>query len=411
LKRKFAIASRVSVLMLVCISGWNPWVASGNDRKTEQWVGTWACSPQLADPSAEPPSPGFSDSTLRQIVHISVGGNKIRVRFSNEFGKTALTIASAHVAKAAEGGTIHTETDKPLTFAEQSWVTIPPGALMYSDPLEFESLPLSDLAVTIHLKGGPDGVTTHAGSRATSYLDTGDAVSALDLSSAQKIEHWYFLNGVDVAVRGTPEAVVILGDSITDGRNSTTNGNGRWPDDLARRLRANKHAANVGVLNEGIGGNRLLHDGLGPSALSRLDRDVLAQAGVHWLVVFEGVNDIGTCKSPCDVDSTTKEMIAAYEQIILRAHSHNIRVYGATITPFGGSFYASPEAERARQTVNRWVRTSGHFDALIDFDAVTRDSNNFSQLSAQADSGDHLHPADAGYKIMADAIDLKLFAK
>ena len=401
----------LSVLMLVCISVWNPQVASAKDEPGERWVGTWACSPQLADPSAEPPSPGLSDSTLRQLVHISVGGTKIRVRFSNEFGKTPLTIASARVAKSAGGGTIQTGTEKPLTFAGQPSVNIPSGALMYSDPLAFELPALADLAITIHLRSAPDGITTHAGSRATSYLAAGDTVSVAELSSAQKVDHWYFLNGVDVVVRGSPEAVVILGDSITDGRNSTTNGNGRWPDDLARRLRAGKHTTNIGVLNEGIGGNRLLHDGLGPNALSRLDRDVLAQTGVHWLVVFEGVNDIGTCKNPCEMDSTASDIIAAYQQIILRAHSHDIRVYGATITPFGGSFYATPEAERARQTVNRWIRTSGGFDAVIDFDAVTRDSNNPSQLSAQADSGDHLHPADPGYKIMADAIDLKLFAK
>jgi len=411
LKRKNATASWVSVLMLVCISARNPLVASGNDKKAEQWVGTWACSPQLADPSAEPPSPGFSDSTLRQIVHISVGGTKIRVRFSNAFGRTALTIASAHVAKAAEGGSIHTETDKPLTFAEQSSVTIPPGALMYSDPLVFALPALSDLAITIHLKDAPDGVTTHAGSRATSYLGAGDTVSALELSSAQKVDHWYFLNGVDVVVPGSPAAVVILGDSITDGKNSTTSENGRWPDDLARRLRSNKHTANVGVLNEGIGGNRLLHDGLGPSALSRFDRDVLTQTSVRWIVVLEGVNDIGTCTGACDPDSAANDIIAAYRQIILRAHSHDIHVYGATIMPFGGSFYSTPQAERARQTVNRWIRTSGLFDAVIDFDAVTRDPSNPSRLSAQADSGDHLHPADAGYKIMADSINLQLFTK
>lgn len=411
MRRTSLITSWLSFLVLVCISARNPWASSANDKKAERWVGTWACSPQLADPSAAPPPPGFADSTLRQIVHISVGGTKIRMRFSNAFGKGSLTIASAHVAKAAESGTIHTETDKPLTFAEQSSVTIPPGALMYSDPLEFELPALSDLAVTMHLKDAPDRVTTHAGSRATSYIGTGDAVSALELPSRQKVDHWYFLNGVDVTVQGSPAAVVVLGDSITDGRNSTTNGNGRWPDELARRLHINKRTSNVGVLNEGIGGNRLLQDGLGPSALSRLDRDVLAQTGVHWLVVFEGVNDIGTCKNPCDLDSTANDIIAAYQQIVLRAHSHDIRVYGTTITPFGGSFYATPEAERARQTVNCWIRTSGRFDAVIDFDAVTRDPKSPSQLSAQADSGDHLHPADAGYKIMADSIDLKLFAK
>lgn len=405
------ITATLLLLLFVSISTSIGWASSADDEKSTHWVGTWASSPQLADPAGVPPTPDFTDATLRQVVHISIGGTKIRVRFSNAFGKTALSITSAHVAKAAGGGAIQTVTDKPLTFNEQASVTIPAGALMYSDPLDFNLLSLSDLAVTIHLKNPPDGITTHAGSRATSYLTSGDSVSAPELPSAQTFDHWYFLNGVDVLVRNSSAAVVIFGDSITDGRGSTTNGNRRWPDGLARRLHANKRTANVGVLNEGIGGNRLLHDGLGPNALSRLDRDVLSQTGVRWLVIFEGVNDIGTCTGPCDLDSITRDMIAAYRQVILRAHSHNIRVYGSTITPFGGSFYATPEAERARQTVNQWIRTSGHFDAVIDFDAVTRDSNNPSRLSAQADSGDHLHPADAGYRMMADSINLKLFAK
>ena len=255
-------------------------------------------------------------------------------------------------------------------------VTIPAGALVYSDPLEFDLSPLSDLAVTIYLENAPDGVTTHSGSRATSYFTSADAVSLIDLPSAQTADHWYFLNGVDLAGPNSSAAVVILGDSITDGKNSTTNSNGRWPDELARRLRVNKRTTNIGVLNEGIGGNRLLDDGLGPNALSRLDRDALTQTSVRWLVVFEGVNDVGTCKSPCDFDSVTKDIINACRQIIVRAHSQHIRVYGATITPFGGSFYATPEAERARQAVNRWIRTSGWFDAVIDFDAVTRDANH-----------------------------------
>ena len=381
------------------------------DQKAERWVGTWACSPQLADASSEPPAPGFADVTLRQIVHVSIGGSKIRVRFSNAFGKSALTISSAHVAKAAGGSVIKAGTDQPLSFDEESSVTIPAGALAYSDPLEFDLSPLSDLAVTIYLKNAPDGVTTHSGSRATSYFTSGDAVSLNELPSAETADHWYFLNGVDVAGSNSSRAVVILGDSITDGRNSTTNGNGRWPDVLARRLRVIKRTTDIGVLNEGIGGNRLLHDGLGPNALSRLDRDVLTQTGVGWLVVFEGVNDIGACKSPCDLASVAKDMIKAYRQIIVRAHSHDIRVYGATITPFGGSFYATPEAERARQAVNLWIRTSGWFDAVLDFDAVTRDPQHPASLSAEADSGDHLHPADGGYRIMGDAIDLKLFAR
>ena len=382
--------------------------STANDRKTENWVGTWACSPQLADAGSEPPAPGFVDVTVRQIVHVSLGGPKIRVRFSNAFGKSALTISSAHVARATGDSRIKAGTDQPLTFDEESSFTIPAGALVYSDPLDFALPPLSDLAVTIHLKNAPEGVTTHSGARATSYFTRGDAVSALELPSAETADHWYFLNGVDVTGAHRSTAVVILGDSITDGKNSTTNANLRWPDELARRLDASKHK--IGVLNEGMGGNRLLHDGLGPNALSRLDRDVLTQTSARWLVVLEGVNDIGTCTSACDLDSTAKDMITAYQQIIVRAHSQNICVYGATITPFGGSFYATPEAERARQAVNHWIRTSGSFDAVIDFDAATRDPNHPANLSGKADSGDHLHPADAGYKLMADSVDLNLFA-
>jgi lysophospholipase L1-like esterase len=386
-------------------------IAAAQGEESYRWVGTWASSPQLSDSPSAPSEPGFRDITLRQIVHVSLGGTKIRVRFSNAFGKTPFTIASAHIAKAAAAGTIQSATDKPLTFGGESSVIIPAGALMFSDPVEFDLLPLSDLAVTIHLNGVPDGVTVHAGSRATSYFTDGDAVSAIKFLSAQTVDHWYFLNGVDVERRNPSAVVVILGDSITDGRGSTTNGNGRWPDELARRLQSNKHTTSIGVLNEGIGGNRLLHDGLGLNALARLDRDVLAQTGVRWLIVLEGVNDIGTCKDTCDLDSIARDLIAAYVQIILRAHSHGIRAYGATIMPFGESFYATPEREIARQKVNQWIRTGGQFDAVIDFDAITRDSQNPSHLSAIADSGDHLHPADPGYKVMGDAIDLKLFAK
>jgi lysophospholipase L1-like esterase len=379
-----------------------------------QWVGTWASSPQLGDPGNAPPAPGFADSTLRQIVHVSIGGDQIRVRFSNAFGVTPLVISSAHVALGAGGSAIKPESDKALTFANQPSVTIPAGALVYSDPVDFALAPLSDLVVTIHAAAAPNGITTHPGSRETSYLASGDLVSAATLPAPAQTDHWYFLNGIDVLARRAAATVVTLGDSITDGRGSTTNGNGRWPDDLARRLVANKSTANIGVLNEGIGGNRILHDGLGPNALARFDRDVLAQDGVRWLIVLEGVNDIGTAATAAthnETPATAQDIIAAYEQIILRAHAHGIRAIGATITPFGDSFYSTPATEAIRQAVNTWIRTSGKFDAVIDFDAALRDPNNPTHLLPAADSGDHLHPADAGYKMMADAIDLALFGK
>lgn len=381
-------------------------------QSSGDWIGTWASSPQLGDAANLPPAPGFTDSTLRQIIHVSIGGSQLRVRFSNAFGKSPLIITSAHIALSAGGGAIQPGSDRALTFHGRPSVSIPAGAPVYSDPVDFNLAPLSDLAVTLHIENAPEGITTHPGARETSYIEAGDHVSAVNLESPEKIDHWYFLDGVDVLANSGGAAVAILGDSITDGRNSTTNGNGRWPDDLARRLQADKSTAGIGVLNEGIGGNRLLHDGLGPNALARLDRDVLSQDGVRWLIVLEGVNDIGTVAKALahkEQPATAQDMIAAYEQIILRAHAHHIRVYGATIMPFGESFYFSPEAEAERQTVNHWIRTSGEFDAVIDMDAVMRDPQNPSHISAAADSGDHLHPDDRGYKMMSDAIDLKLF--
>jgi lysophospholipase L1-like esterase len=408
LKRSPILTSWLFLFLLAVLS-LSARLVSASGHKNHHWVGTWVSSPQLAGSSDVPPAPGFADTTLRQVVHVSIGGTKLRVRFSNAFGKTALTIVSVHVAKAEAGGAIQTASDKPLTFNGQSAINIPAGALFYSDPLDFDLAALSDLTVTIYLKGAPDGITVHSGSRATSYFCAGNAVSAVALPAPQTADHWYFLNGVDVTARDSAAAVVVLGDSITDGKNSTTNGNSRWPDELARRLLANKATSNVAVLNEGIGGNRLLHDGLGPNALARLDRDVLTQTGARWLIVLEGINDIGTCNESCDLESIASDIIGAYRQIIVRAHSQKMKVYGATITPFGGSFYTSPRAERARQNVNQWIRTSGQFDAVIDFDAATRDPNNLQNLSAASDSGDHLHPNNAGYKAMAGSVDLKLF--
>jgi lysophospholipase L1-like esterase len=323
-------------------------------------------------------------------------------------------MTSAHVAVAGDGSAIRPESDKALTFHGQLSVTIPPGALMFSDPVDFDLAALSDLAVTVHLDGAPKDVTTHPGARATTFLRAGDSVSAADLPTASRTDHWYFLNGVDVLAKSSGAAIVTLGDSITDGRNSTTDKNGRWPDYLASRLQANKSTTGIGVLNEGIGGNRLLNDGLGPNALARLDRDVLAQSGVRWLIVLVGINDIGTrvnARERNEQATTALELIGAYEQIILRAHAHNIRVYGATIMPYEGAFYFSRDGEADRQTINNWIRTSRKFDGVIDLDAATRDPQNPSHLSAAADSGDHLHPADGGYKIIGNAIDLKLFAK
>ena len=380
------------------------------------WVATWAAAPQLTEPANLPPAPGFADATLRQALHVSIGGQRIRVRFSNAFGRTPLTLQAVRVARAAGGSAADPATSRALTFGGRSAVIIPEGALAVSDPVDFDLPPLSDLAVTVRLTGAPADVTGHPGSRTTSYLQAGDAMAAADLAAAVRVEHWYFLSGVDVVADSAALAVAILGDSITDGRGSTTDGNNRWPDNLARRLQAAEPTKRVSILNLGIGGNRLLRDGLGPNGLARLDRDVLAQPGVRWLIVFEGINDIGTAsaaRAKGDPAATAEDIIGAYEQIIEHAHALGIRVYGATLMPFEGfaySNYFTPEGEADRRKVNEWIRTSGRFDAVIDFDAVTRDPDRPARLSAAVDGGDHLHPSAAGYRIMADAIDLALFA-
>jgi lysophospholipase L1-like esterase len=378
----------------------------------ERWVGTWACSPQRAEPAQAPPAPGFADTTLRQVVRVSLGGRRLRVRFSNAFGTTPLEVKSAGIALSAGAAAIRPGTARPLSFHGRSGVTIPPGAPMLSDALDFDLPPLADVTLSVRLQGAPADLTIHPGSRTTSYLHPGEAVSAVDPPAAARIDHWYFVNGIDVFAPPPAAAVAILGDSITDGRGSTTNGNDRWTDQLARRLQADARTAQVAVLNHGIGGNRLLRDGLGPSALARLDRDVLAQTGVRWLVVLEGINDIGTrvsAREKGEPYATADDLIAAYAQIVARARAHGLRVYGATILPFEGAFYFTPDGEADRQRVNGWIRTSGAFDAVIDLDAATRDPRQPARLSAEVDGGDHLHPSAAGYRIMAAAVDLALF--
>jgi lysophospholipase L1-like esterase len=264
---------------------------------------------------------------------------------------------------------------------------------MVSDPVDFDLATLSDLAVTIQVRDGSDAITGHPGARCTSYLQRGDAVTVPDLPNAARTPHWYYLCGIDVEATEAMAAVAVLGDSITDGRGSPTDGNGRWTDHLARRLQQSADTTRVGVLNQGLGGNRLLKDGLGPNALARLDRDVLAQPGVRWLIVLEGINDLGTRSATAD------DVIAAYEQILVRGHARGLHVYGATLLPCEGSAYFNPDLEAARQKINTWIRGAGHFDAVIDFDVATRDPDQPSRLATAVDGGDHLHPGPEGYRM------------
>ncbi len=390
--------------------------ASGAPQSSARWIGAWVAAPQLTEERNLPPSPGLGDTTLRQTIHLTIGGERVRVAFSNAFGHDALHLASAHVALALAPGNdrIQPATDHALTFHGQASVDIPRGALMLSDPLNFPVHTFADLAVSMRVQGVTQIVTGHPGSRTTSFLQAGDVVSAATLPEAAQTDHWYILSGVDVWTDASPGAIVTLGDSITDGRGSTTNGNDRWPDQLAVRLQANPATAGIAVLNQGIGGNRVLRDGLGPNALARLDRDVIAQPGVRWLVVFEGINDLGTAagaRARGEAAATAQDLIAAYEQIVRRAHDHGIKVCGATIPPYRGSFYFSEQGEADRQTINEWMRASGTFDTVVDFDAITQDPKDPTHLAPDYDVGDHLHLNPAGYHAMAEAFDLKWFEK
>lgn len=385
---------------------------------TNGWVGTWASSQQIPEPQNALPSSELMDSTLRETVHVSCAGSMIRVHLSNVFGTDALHLTSVHVARPARSGSsaIVPSSDRALLFNGSPDVIIPPGAEYISDPIAYPLAALSDLTVSMHPEAEPGQQTGHPGSRQTTFYAHGDLTAAADMPSAKKVDHWYFLSGVDVQASSGSYSIVALGDSITDGHATTTNGNDRWTDVLAQRLQEMDGKRDTGVLNQGIGGNHLLTDGLGPNALARFDRDVLAQAGVNYVIVLEGINDLGQLERigsevPKDHDELVHRMTGAYQQIIDRAHAHNIKVYGATLTPDGGSRYYHPDAlgEEDRQRVNAWIREPGHFDAVIDFDKVMADPANSRQLLPKYDSDDHLHPGPAGYRAMGQAIDLALF--
>jgi lysophospholipase L1-like esterase len=426
----------------------------------DHWVGTWAAAPIAANnvltplretapppstqtpsdstatppPSTQTPTPppasaesavrppnrpehflyGTADTTLREIVHVSLGGPILRVVFTNEFGTDPLIIGAAHVAISQGGSTINLVSSDGLTFGGRTSVTIPPGALVVSDPATVKVPAASDLAISFFLPAQTiHQLTQHGGANQISYSAPGNVVGAKTLDGPAEIHSWHFIKGVDVKVPAQDGAIVAFGDSITDGAYATLNANARWPDDLFRRLQADKRTAGLGVLNEGIGGNRILHDTTGPNALARFDRDVIAQSGVRYVILMEAINDIGHAYDPnparvYDLVSAG-DLIFGLTQLAERAHAHGIKVYAATLTPYVGAGYSSPAGEQVRQALNQWIRTTSQIDGFIDFDKATQDPANPAVFSPADDSGDHLHPNDAGYKAMADSIDLKLF--
>ncbi|KAG8165450.1 hypothetical protein KVR01_005725 [Diaporthe batatas] len=426
---------RVAFAALLLFQSWT--AAYVKRQRENQWVDIWGSMPQLVEPANLPPAPYnatgvvFQDATIRQTIFLTQSAPKIRLVISNVFGGSDLPISAATIALPLNGsaGTsaVKPETLVPLTFSGGlPNFTIPNGARIISDPVDFPVTAQQVLTISLYLASGQttNSITGHPGSRTTSFYAPGNQTGEADLSAdpaTQSSAHWYFISAVEayLPTSETSGAVAIVGDSITDGRGSTTDQNNRWPDNLVRRLQAANATAlqrGLAVVNQAAGGNRVLADGLGPNALGRIDRDVLAQSGVRYVVVFEGVNDIGTAAATAAAQQAVGDrLLAAYAQVIGLVHARGLPVFGATITPFGGNAsvqaYSDPAREVTRQRVNAWIRTSGRFDGVVDFDAAVRDPANGTMLSPLYDSGDYLHLNPAGYVAMAQAVDLSLFEK
>ena len=446
-----AAAAAIAFALLLVRSGPDVLAQRGS---SERWVGTWATAevgrPQNPTPSAPaprpfmantrcpaPPAPAVSpapaqsfapppfiqltNQTLRQIVHTSVGGSKVRVVLSNAYGTAPVTVGGAHVALRDTQGAIQPSSGRPLTFSGQPTITIPANAVLYSDPVNLTVAPMADLAIDLYLPGStntPATITMHGGALQTSYIsETGNHAGKTTMPQAGTTQSWFLLSRVDVVAPDAAGAIVAFGDSITDGSRSTPDTNNRWPDHLARRLLS--QGIRMGVLNAGIGGNRVLNEapvapgadvravGAGINALARFEHHVLSLPGATHVILLEGINDIGNARD--NPTPSAADLIAADKQLIEQAHARGLRIIGATLTPFWGAAYYTEAGEAKRQALNEWIRTGKAFDGVVDFDKATRDPADPKKLLEKYDSCDYLHPSDAGYKAMADAIDLSLF--
>jgi lysophospholipase L1-like esterase len=424
-----SLRSRLMAPVLLAASVVAAWLqavpATADGHGDRGWAGTWAASPTTV------PETGvavFDDQTIRQVVHVSTGGDTVRVRLTNEFGERPLVIGAAHVAQGSSEAPerIAEGTDRRLTFGGRTSVTVPPGERVVSDPVRLQVPALSELAVSVHLPRRTEGTTIHASAFQRNAVAAGNVTGDTKIEPSSVIEQWYFLSGVSVRSERAARAVVAFGDSITDGATTAVDANHRWPDHLARRLQA-AGLGHLGVLNAGIGGNRLLHDAKAPpgsdaeafaaffgeAGLRRFQRDAGSQPGARYLVVLLGINDIGQpgVIAPASEEVSAAQIIEGHRRLISAAHRRGLTVYGGTITPFKNDtlgFY-SPERERKRQAVNRWIRTGGAYDGVIDFEAAIRDPAERDRILPRYDSGDHLHPNDAGMEAMAAAIPLRLF--
>lgn len=412
MKNKVGFACGCLVVLTMCSVG-----------RAAEWVQTWGAAPLPPTPAQGPfpATPGFVNETIRQTIRVSVGGARVRLRLSNEYGSKPLAIGAVSVALADEKGNVRSGTERAVLFSGKPGVSVPAGAPYLSDPVDLPVSALSSLSVSIYLPEDTGPCTCHATGMQNAFVsDTGDFTSK-PFTPARTLQVRAFISGVEVETPRAGRAVVVLGDSISDGVGSTVDTNQRWPDLLARRLN-DKRAAGWGVVNMGISGNRVLADGAGQSALARFDRDVLSAAAVKAVVIFEGVNDLGLSygrfegpmgelmKTLASGNKATAEaMIAGYRQLIERARAKGLKVLAATLTPYGGAMYYSEEGEAVRQAINTWIRNSGEVDGVLDFDAAVRDPARPSQMKDGFHSGDYLHGSDAGYAAMAASIDLSLF--
>jgi len=409
--RVMALAFTAGTLAAAWTSAW-----ADAEQGPHRWLATWTASQQAPEPPAIAADPAqFSNQTLRQIVHVSVGGDSVRLRLSNEFGRTPLRVGEVRIAQQLAGPSIVPGSDRAVTFGGRTAFTIPAGAPVLSDPVDIAVAPLSNLVVSLYLPDTAVANTFHSLGVQTTYVSSpGNFTAAVTPPVATTTTSWFFLSGLSVQAGQRGAAVVAVGDSITDGYASTVDANRRWPNLLAARLQGRADLRHVAVVDHGISGNRTLHDFIGPNALARFDRDLSGSPGARWVILLEGINNIGIpgAFGLPDEQVSAEDIIAGHRQLIVRAHERGLKIYGATLTPFEGTTfpgYFTAAGEVKRQAVNAWIRHSGEFDAVIDFDKAARDPAHPTRLLPAYDSGDHLHPNDAGYQAMANAIELRLF--
>jgi len=417
-KLRFVVRSTLAVLLI----GLSITAVAEEQKLAGHWVSAWSTAVHTPLPfPGLPPSPVYENQTIRMIVRPTIAGDRMRIRLSNGFGTTALAIGGVHIALTKQDAAIIPESDRALTFGGRPAVSIPPGAPMLSDPVDLKISAFNEISVSIYLPQKTSTSTMHFWAQHPTYIsEPGDFTAKPDVPNAKTNSSWYWLSDVEVWAHDSVGATVAFGDSITDGVGARQGDYTDWPDILAKRLAAQPGQPALAVVNAGIGGNRVLYDGAGVSALARFDRDVLVQPGVTTIIVLEAINDIGwphmkprapNGETPKEMPFvhqlvSTQDLIAGYQQLIDRAHQHGFRVLGGTLTPYEGADYYSDHGEATRQEVNRWIRTAGAFDGVIDFDAAVRDPNHPAKFLSQYDSGDHLHPSAAGFKAMADIIDL-----